>query len=175
MVSKHGSGFIEYVEKARTEMHRRAFLLCGDWFEADDLTQKTLMKLLLQWPHLNHEKGLGGYTRTVMVHTFISERRRVRWRREVPLDTTPEAPSVADDHRQLEDRLLLLDALSLLGARQRAVIVLRYLEDLTVGEAADVLGCSTSTVRSQTSRGLVALRALLRTERHFQGDGRTEG
>ncbi|WP_067460651.1 SigE family RNA polymerase sigma factor [Actinomadura macra] len=178
MTSQHDSGFVEYVEEARTELRRRAFLLCGDWFEADDLTQKTLMNLLRRWPHLDHDGELGSYTRTVLVHTFVSERRRARWSREIPSDHSPEAPSSADDQQQLENRIVLLDALSSLGDRQRAVIVLRYLEDLTVGEAADALGCSQSTVRSQTTRGLAALRKRLWPDQHRQGGGtrgRTSG
>jgi RNA polymerase sigma-70 factor (sigma-E family) len=159
-VERHlDDGFSEYVKQARSELRRRAFLLCGDWFEADDLTQKTLLKVLHQWPHLDNRERLGGFTRTVMVRVYLSDRRAARWTREVladhRLEPEPIDPADSDDH------LLLSFALARLGRRQRATIVLRYWEHLTVRETAEALGCSPATVRSQTSRALATLRFLL--------------
>ncbi|MBT2212087.1 sigma-70 family RNA polymerase sigma factor [Actinomadura sp. NEAU-AAG5] len=161
-------GFSTYVKQVRPELRRRAFLLCGDWFEADDLTQKTLVKVFLQWPRLDNREKLTGFTRTVMVHIYISERRAARWTREVLADRDPE-PAPCDQHPF--DHQPLLSALDRLAHRQRATIVLRFWEQLSVREIADVLGCAPATVRSQTSRALATLRFLLRRDSPFRSDG----
>ncbi|TDB81361.1 SigE family RNA polymerase sigma factor [Actinomadura sp. KC216] len=155
-------GFSQYVKDVRSDLRRRAFLLCGDWFEADDLTQKTLVKVFLQWPHLDNRGTLTGFTRTVMIRIYISDRRAARWSREILVAHHPEPEAVERDH--FDDRLLLLSALDRLGHRQRAVIVLRYWEHLTVRETADALGCSPGTVRSQASRALSTLRTVLQRD-----------
>lgn len=162
-------GFSQYVKQVRPELRRRAFLLCGDWFEADDLTQKTLVKVFSQWPQLDNRRQLSGFTRTVMVRTYISDRRAARWSREVLTEHNPEPEPVDRDHF---DHWPLLSALDRLGHRQRTTIVLRYWEQLTVRETADALGCAPATVRSQTSRALATLRSLLRCDSpsHDAGD-----
>ncbi|WP_242910624.1 SigE family RNA polymerase sigma factor [Actinomadura terrae] len=161
-------GFSTYVRQVRPELRRRAFLLCGDWFEADDLTQQTLVKVFLQWPRLDNREKLTGFTRTVMVRTYISERRAARWTREILADRDPE-PATCDqgycDHQPL------LSALDRLAHRQRAAIVLRFWDQLSVREIADVLGCAPTTVRSQTSRALATLRSLLRRDSSSRGGG----
>jgi RNA polymerase sigma-70 factor (sigma-E family) len=153
--------FAGYVRKARSELRRRAFLLCGDWYNADDLVQNTLIKVHRRWNDLERRDELGAYTRTVMLRTFISDRRAHRWSREFVHDRLPEPDPVSDGQGHLGDRLLLQSALAQLAPRQRAAVVLRYWEDLSVEETARTLGCSSATIRSQASRALMTLRYLL--------------
>ncbi|MBB5919060.1 RNA polymerase sigma-70 factor (sigma-E family) [Actinoalloteichus hoggarensis] len=135
-----------------------ARLLCGDWHRAEDLTQTAFLKVYLAWPRLTSREHLGGYLRQVVVRTFVSEHRRL-WRRlEWLTDSTPERPAAAAPG---DDRIVLLDALATLPARQRAVLVLRYWHDLGINEAAAALGCTAGTVKSQTFKGLATLRARL--------------
>ncbi|MEU5882329.1 sigma-70 family RNA polymerase sigma factor [Spirillospora sp. NPDC047279] len=135
------------------------------------LTQKTLIKVFLAWPHLDHRKALTGFTRTVMVRAFISERRAARWSRELLVEHSPE-PEPSDTCQHGDDTQLLLEqALATLGPRQRAVVVLRHWELLTVSEVADTLSCSPTTVRSQTSRALTALRSWLGRSQRFRDAG----
>jgi RNA polymerase sigma-70 factor (sigma-E family) len=158
------SGFTDYVKAIRPDMRRQAYLLCGDWYEADDLVQQTLIKVLLRWQGLERRDELASYTRTVMVRTFISDHRAPRWSREYLFDQLPEPDPEHGDQEGLADRLLLLDVLARLTLRQRAAIVLLYWERLSADEVADILDCSVSTVRSQAFRALAKLRSLLRAE-----------
>lgn len=164
-----GSTFSQYVRQVRPELRRRAFRLCGDWYEADDLVQQTLIKMFRHWHALDHRGELSAYSRTVLVRTFLNEHRAPWKAREFLVDRLPEPDPEPDDQELLHDRFVLLDALARLGRRQRAVIVLRYWEHLSVEETADTLGCSTATVRSQSFRGLANLRSLLRYD-HGQSD-----
>ncbi|GAA2083035.1 SigE family RNA polymerase sigma factor [Actinomadura alba] len=158
------SGFTDFVKAIRPDMRRQAYLLCGDWYEADDLVQQTLIKVLLRWQGLDRRDELAGYTRTVLVRTFISDHRAPRWSREFPYDRLPEPDPEHGAQEGVADRLLLLDALARLTLRQRAAIVLLYWEHLSANEAADILDCSVSTVRSQAFRALARLRSILRAE-----------
>jgi RNA polymerase sigma-70 factor (sigma-E family) len=155
------SGFTQYVKAIQPDMRRQAYLLCGDWYEADDLVQQTLIKVLLRWETLDRRDELAAYTRTVLVRTFISDHRASRWSREFLADRLPEPDPLPDIQERLADRLLLLDAVARLGPRQRAAIILRFWEHLSAEEAAATLGCSETTIRSNTLRALVRLRSLL--------------
>jgi RNA polymerase sigma-70 factor (sigma-E family) len=154
-------GFAEYVKEARPAIRRSAFMLVGDWYEADDLVQRTLIALYRRWNRLDGHDHLGGYVRTVMVRLVISDRRRHRWSREQTQDSLPEPPPEPDATRQIADRQLLIAALAELPPRQRSAIVLRYWEDLSVEETARTMGCSAATVRSQTARAMAILRRIL--------------
>lgn len=141
-------------------LRNTAYLLCGDWHLAHDLTQTALTKLYLAWSRVHQRDGLDGYARKVLVRVFLDERRRP-WRRE-----RASAPGAAVFDRPVHDpavaeRLAVRAALAQVPARQRAALVLRYWLDLSVEQAAEELGCSPGTVKSQTSRGLVTLRAAL--------------
>ncbi|MGK5555176.1 SigE family RNA polymerase sigma factor [Actinomadura kijaniata] len=154
--------FSRYVTAIRSHLRHRAFLLCRDWHEADDLVQRTLIKIFLRWETLDRRDELSAYARTVMVRTFINHRATPGRSREFLTDQLPEPEPRPGGQEQVVDRILLLDKLAELGPRQRAVIVLRYWENLTVKETAEALSCSPATVRSQTFRALTNLRALLR-------------
>lgn len=123
-------------------MRATAFLLCGDWHRAEDLVQVAFSKLYLHWNQVTRHDALDPYVRQVLLRTFIDEGRRARWRRERPYDS---AVDVAAPHVPSDDRLVLMRALAEVPPRQRAVLVLRYWEDMSVEETAEALGCSAGT------------------------------
>lgn len=135
---------------------RTAYLLTGDHHEAEDLVQVTLAKLFPAWPRVRGLDEPDAYVRRALVNNNLS---RFRKRRVVQL-LTPRLPERAQEGgaARTEERSLLLEALGTLPPRQRAVVVLRYWEDLSEQQAADVLGCSPGNVKSQASRGLRKLR-----------------
>jgi len=147
--------YTEYV-LARLEWLRRvAYLLCQDWHGADDLVQATITKLFTHWGRARVVDNLDAYVRTILVRTFIAERRS-SWFRRVVLPGYHEDRPAAD--HDADARLDVREALATLPPRQRATLVLRFYCDLPVGQTADILGCSSGTVKSQTAKGLAALR-----------------
>jgi RNA polymerase sigma-70 factor (sigma-E family) len=137
-----------------------AYLLCGDWHRGDDLVQKVLETLYVHWQKACRADNIDAYVQTMLVNRFLEERRS-GWARRVRLgsaDAMPE-PSIVEPDPAL--RLDIRTALAALPARQRAVVVLRFLHDLSVEQTAEALGCGAGTVKSQTSRALAALRPLL--------------
>ncbi|GAA4901595.1 RNA polymerase sigma-70 factor (sigma-E family) [Stackebrandtia albiflava] len=145
--------FRDYVAARRESLHRMAYLLCGDWHRAEDAVQTSLVKLYAAWNRTRRETA-GAYVRRIITNTLIDDSRRGWFRRERVTLAPPESP-VETGH---DDRLTALSALSALPPRQRAVLVLRFWEDLSVVETARILRCSTGNVKSQTARGLEALR-----------------
>lgn len=152
--------FVEFATAARGTLRRTAYLLCGDWDLASDLVQEALVRVYVAWPRIERKGGLTAYARRCVVNLAHDHRRR---------RSSTERPS--EQHaldRVVEDRDVttseaLLAALRGLPPRQRACVVLRFLEDLSVEETARVLRCSPGTVKSQTSRAL----ATLRIDRHI--------
>ena len=149
--------FTEFVHASWPALYRTAYLLLGDHAEAEDLVQSALAKTYASWHRVRDLNAATGYARTTLVNTAASWFRRRSWRNERPSASLPDR---AHDH-DLTDRTLLVDALAQLPPRQRAAIVLRYYEDLSVAQTAVALGCSEGTVKSQTSDALTRLRALL--------------
>ena len=154
--------FTEFVLSIGPRLHLDAYRMCGDWHEAEDLTQMTLHKLYRRWDLLSRHDELAGYARQALLHTFCSEHRRPHWTREVSLAEVPDMRAVDD---LVEDRMTLADAMRRLGPRQRAVVILRFWADLSVEQTAAALGCSTGTVTSQTHRALLTLRHTLSRNR----------
>jgi len=141
-------------------LRNTAYLLCGDWHLAEDLTQTVFIKLYRSWRRIERHDTMDQFARKVLLRAYLDERRRP-WRREFP--TEPDAAGFesaghADDP---ESRLAIREAVLKLTHRHRAVLVLRFWEDLSVEQVAEILDCSTGTVKSQTSRGLASLRKLL--------------
>lgn len=151
------SAFRAYALSRRGSLRRTAYLMCGDWHQADDLVQTALTKLYVAWKRVRSEDQPDAYTRRILTRCYLDERRRP-WRREAPVEVLEEIPAAAT---HAEDTLDLRDALSRLPARQRATVVLRYWADASVTETADALGCSEGTVKSQTARAINTLRSLL--------------
>ncbi|MFC4150006.1 SigE family RNA polymerase sigma factor [Micromonospora mangrovi] len=145
---------------ARTPWLRRlAYRLCGQWTTADDLVQECLVALYRHWRKASTAESVDAYVRAMLVHAYLAERKRSWTRRVRPVaDVTapPVTPLAGAEHR-----VDLLAALTKLSRGQRAVLVLRYWEDLDVAQTAAALGCSTGTVKSQTSYAIAALRRLL--------------
>ncbi|MFC4506436.1 MULTISPECIES: SigE family RNA polymerase sigma factor [Streptomyces] len=148
--------FDEFARSRQAHLRRTAYLLCGDWHLAEDLTQTALAKLYAVWRRVRKDAP-DGYARKVLYRTFVDETRRRRWW-ERPRAYEYDATAPAHDP---ELRVTLLAALRQVPARSRAVLVLRFWEDQSVEATAAALGCSVGTVKSQTSRGLDALRRIL--------------
>ncbi|BCB77821.1 SigE family RNA polymerase sigma factor [Phytohabitans flavus] len=160
--------YVDYVTARIPALRRLAFLLAGDEHRADDLVQQTITKLYVKWRHARAADNLDGYVRTMLVRTYVDER-RLGWSRVRLFREAPEPP--AFQHDGIEDRQVVRAALRQVPRRQQAVLVLRFFYDLSVEDAAAMLGCSTGTVKSQTARGLATLRRLL-GERELVGYSR---
>ncbi|MGK5680529.1 SigE family RNA polymerase sigma factor [Actinoplanes sp. URMC 104] len=155
----------DYALFVRTRTHallRSAYLLTGDQHLAEDLVQEALARTHRAWQRLEKPENAEAYARKVMYHAQVSLWRRPKVAEVLPADYQPDHRRGADDHADAAvERLLLRRALLTLSAKQRAVIVLRFFEDRTEAEAAQLLGVSVSTVKTQTARALDRLRALL--------------
>ena len=157
------AAYREFVAARMAHLRRVAYLVCGDWHLAEDAVATALARLYLAWNRVRDADKIDAYARTMVVRAVVDEHRRP-WRREranyedaVALSNR----SVTDPTSQIDDRLMVREALSRLPRRRRAVLVLRFYEGLSVDETAEALGCSAGTVKSQTARGLAALRDLL--------------
>lgn len=142
-------------------VRRTAYLLCGDWHRAEDLTQTSFVKLFAAWPRLRDPAAAEAYLRRTLLRTYLDDNKR-GWRRERATATLPEPAAETDSP---DDRLVLLAALGRVAPRQRACLVLRFFDDLSVEATAEALGCTTGTVKSNTARGLESLRRLLGDDR----------
>jgi RNA polymerase sigma-70 factor (sigma-E family) len=155
--------FVAFVGRRAPQHLRAAVLLTGDWHAAEDLVQTCLVKLYRAWPRLDSGVDLDAYLRRMLVNTHRSWW-RARWRREAPVATVPDRAGEADGQDRHARAAVVRQALRALPARQRAVLVLRFYEDLPVAEVADLLGCSAGAVKTHTHRGIRRLRELLGQE-----------
>ena len=151
-------GYLDYVHGRVPALRRVAYLLSGNADQADDLVQETITKLYARWPRIAKVENVDAYVHTMLVRAFLDEKRRGWWRVHLR-GTPPDRPAAPDGSP--EERTVLRAALDRVPARQRAVLVLRFLCDRPVAEVAEMLGCSEGTVKSQTSHGLTALRKIL--------------
>jgi RNA polymerase sigma-70 factor (sigma-E family) len=149
--------FSALVHGCWTSLYRTAYLLVGDRGEAEDLVQTALAQTYASWHRIRDVNAAPGYARTILVNTATSWFRKKGWRNERPTETLPE-PGYEHDP---SDRPSMVAALAQLPARQRAVIVLRFYDDLSVAQTAHALGCTEGTVKSQTHDALARLRTLL--------------
>jgi RNA polymerase sigma-70 factor (sigma-E family) len=152
--------FADFVNADATRLLRVAYLLTGDREAAEDLLQDTLERVYVAWPRVDNPFA---YARTALVRRSANRWRDRLRRPEAPLAAAGDVAhdEGADAAERIAHRDQVTRALGRLGPRQRAVVVLRYLEDLSEAETAAVLGCSVGTVKSQTSRALVRLRAVI--------------
>ncbi|MFF0267667.1 SigE family RNA polymerase sigma factor [Kribbella sp. NPDC004536] len=162
-MSDRDAAFEAYFAARSDAMRGTAYLLCGDWHRAEDLVQQTFTKIYLVWRRIQRHEAMDSYTRQTLVRTFLSERRRGWFQHESV--GSPEFERVAPPSGHADERLVLLEALAKVPPRQRAVLVLRYWEDQSVEQTAELLDCSAGTVKSQAARGLATLRDLLEEER----------
>jgi len=155
--------FVEFVHTAWPSLYRTAVLLAGEHALAEDLVQTALAKTYVHWHRIRDHASARGYARRVLVNATNSWFRK-RSTAERPVDVVPDRLGGGDPAAAAPERIDLVAALADLSPRQRAVIVLRYYEDLSVAATAEQLRISTGTVKSQTSAALSRLRALLGDE-----------
>ncbi len=152
--------FVEFVHVRSPALYRIACLLVGDPVLAEDLLQQALVQLYARWAGLREPASAESYVRTTLVRSAISWPRRQAWKSETLMAELPAASS-AGGLAGIDERLVLLPLLRSLPARQRAVVVLRYYEDMSEEQIASVLGCSRGAVKSHASRAMGALRKAL--------------
>lgn len=161
MTSRDRDGeFTSFVRAHSERLHRYGYVLTGSSAEAEELVQETLVKVYLAWDRIQQDGSPFAYTRSAMARTHVS-----RWRtltRRAALEDRVELDRSRGKDRywqtEADDRDEMWRLLATLGPRQRAVVVLRYYEDLAERDIAHVLGCSVGTVKSQLSRALSTLR-----------------
>ena len=156
--------FERFVEGCAGELLRTGYLIVWDLEEAEDLVQETLLRVARRWPRVRRMDKPVAYARRILLNLAINDtKRRSRRRRELeppdraPLDVQADE-AAANVFEAFDARAELLGALAALPPRQRAVLVLRYFEDLSEAETAQTLNCSVGTVKSTASRGLSRLR-----------------
>lgn len=153
-------GFSEFVAGHTTALSRVAYLLTGDHQAAQDLLQSALTKAAYRWHKLSRYDRPDAYVRRTMYHEVVTSWRRRRRIAEYSAAEVPETPSTVDEADRADRRLVLERALVQLTPKQRAVLVIRFFEDRSEAEAAELLGCGIGTVKSQTHRALARLRAI---------------
>jgi RNA polymerase sigma-70 factor (sigma-E family) len=146
--------FNEFAQAEMPRLRRTAYLLCGEWHAAEDLTQITLTKRLLAWRRISKRENAHAYAHRTLVNAYLSQN-RTRKSGEIPVDTLPEQTSRPGT---TELRVVMLSALAALPPQARAVVVLRYWEDLSVDQVALAMRCSAGNVKSQSARALQKLR-----------------
>jgi RNA polymerase sigma-70 factor (sigma-E family) len=153
--------FREYFQVRREKVRRTAYVLCGDWHWADDLTQSAFIRLAVNWRKVRDKEALDAFVRTCLIRAYLSDVKRVWRRRERTVAEPPDLATLASTTDGATGRMTFAAALRQLPPRQRAVLVCRYYQDLDVAATAQTLGCSEGTVKSQSARGLAKLRELL--------------
>ena len=148
--------FIEFAAAHAAGLRRTAYLMCRDWHLAQDLTQTTLAKLYVAWGRLDWLDNPAAYAKKTLLRTYLDHQRR-RGSHETVIESVPDRG--VDDSPDL--RLTLLDALGRLSARDRAIVVLRYWEDLSIETVAELVGVTVSVVKTQSMRSLTKLREML--------------
>lgn len=150
----------DYVRGQWPALVRYATALCGNPTEGEELVQSALVRVALRWPFVRDKDNPDGYVRRAIVNGYLTTWRRVR-SRETLVDEVPETATTADGTAGVDEVMTVRRALAGLPPRQRAVLVLRYLEDRSEQETAELLGCSVGTVKSQASKALAKLRGAL--------------
>jgi RNA polymerase sigma-70 factor (sigma-E family) len=148
--------FVEFAHAGAERLRITAFMLCRDWHLAQDLTQTALTRLYLGWRRAVQADNLLAYAQKILLRAYLDHRRR--------RSSSEYAPGVLHEPAYLHNpelRLTMLDALGRLPARDRAIVVLRFFEDYSVEQVADVLEIPVAVVKSQTRRSLTKLRELL--------------
>lgn len=156
------TAFAVAVRSRERVLLRTAYALTGDWHAAQDLSQTALSRLFAHWP-LKDEGTVDAWLLRTLSRAWIDETRRPWWRRERSTDQLPEQ-QIGQDEGTGEHIAALFRVLDRLPPRQRACVILRYMDDLSIEQTADALGCSVGTVSSHTSRALSTLRAAIGTE-----------
>jgi RNA polymerase sigma-70 factor (sigma-E family) len=154
--------FHDFAAARAGQLFRIAYLVCGDWHEAEDLVQSTLAKLFVAWHRVQRTQSPDAYARRVLMNAYLSQRRLKRTT-ETPVAEPAELSAAGED---ADLRLTLLAALRKLPPRNRAVVVLRYVDDHSIESVAQALAISPAAVKSLNTRGLAQLRELLGADAH---------
>ena len=149
--------FADFAQTASPQLRRTAFLLCGNWHTAEDLVQTTLAKVFVSWRKIRRRDAVRAYAARTLVNSYLADKRSKR-NSEFLTDRFPERPV---EPPAPETRMVVLGVLATLPPRARAVVVLRYWEDLSVDQVAAALGCSPGNVKSLSAGALGKLRAVL--------------
>lgn len=148
--------YTEFVIARSDRLLRLAYLMTQDWAKAEDLLQAALIKAWRVWGRIDGNRE--AYVKKIITTTYFSWWRR-RWRDETPTDVLPDRADQRNAVADADRRDVLWRAIGRLPKRQRAVLVLRYFEDLTEAEIAECMGCSAGTVKSQAAKAMAKLRA----------------
>ena len=151
--------FVAFAQGARDRLRRTAYLLCGDWDRAADHVQDALIRVYVAWPRLTRAGREYAYARKALVSVVLDHARR-RSSTELVVEADVQRPDGLDVAELVSARETLLQVMAELPPRQRACVVLRYFDDLSVADTAKALGCSEGTVKSQTARALDRLRSV---------------
>jgi RNA polymerase sigma-70 factor (sigma-E family) len=157
VVADEPDGFRAYVAARQGELLRLARMLTANWASAQDLVQISLERVWPRWAQLSERGDPDAYVRRVLINAHLKQNRRL-WRAEVPHAVVPDVVSAGDAFDAADLRQTVQALLPTLPPRQRAVLVLRFYADLSEVTTAELLGCSVGTVKSQTAKGLRALR-----------------
>jgi RNA polymerase sigma-70 factor (sigma-E family) len=149
--------FTEYATARAGRLRDIAYLMCGDWHYAQDLTQQALTKLYLAWGRIHRVENLDAYARQVLLRELLTEKRRRR-STERPVVNVPDRASQADP---VDLRLTLVGALAKLAPNRRAVVILRYWDDHSVETVAEIMQLTPAAVKSLALRAVQELRELL--------------
>jgi len=152
--------FCEFVRARSWVLQRAAFLLTGDRYLAEDLVQEALARTHRSLRRLGDEGHYEAYARTALYHLHVRRWRRSRFAESLPGELADLAGPDSDHAGRSDLKISLHQALARLTPRQRAVLVLRFFEDRSEAEAADMLNCSVGTIKSQTSKALARLRVI---------------
>ena len=159
VIGNDDSSFEDFVAGSSARLFTMARLLTGgNRAEAEDLLQGAYERAYRRWGRISRRADPERYVRQILVNASIDRWRKIRRHPEIPLAVSGADPRTADTAAAAADRDLLIRGLAALPPRQRAVLVLRYFEDLSEAETATMLGCSVGTVKSQAARGLARLR-----------------
>jgi RNA polymerase sigma-70 factor (sigma-E family) len=150
--------YVDFFVARAPALRRAAYLMCGDWQIAEDLVQTTFVRLYVHWRRVRQETA-DAYARRILTNLFLTGRRTSH--REQVTQDLPEQPGRHDTNGEVDGRLDLAHALAGLTDRQRAIVALRYVDDLPVAEVAELLGIAEGTVKSHSARALQTLRAAL--------------
>jgi RNA polymerase sigma-70 factor (sigma-E family) len=162
------AAFAEFAAGAQASLLRTAVLLTGDRHTAEDLVQSALIRVYLRWGRSDSWDSPVAYARKTLVNLYATWRRR-SWHGEVPYAAPGDTGEQGDHAEHVVAHRQVVRALAALPRRQRAVLVLRFFEDMSVEEAAEVLGCSPGTVKSRTGRAIQRLRAANALDHDLEG------
>ena len=165
MSTTDGDDFTEFVEGSSARLFRTAYAVCGDYQLAEDALQAGLASAYVSWRRVRRADNPEAYVQRIVINQLFAWRRRKSARNEVPRDRLPDSCAVASHEDALVEVDEIWEAVQALPRRQRAVVVLRYVEDMSIDDTAKVLRIRPGTVKSQSSAAFAHLRQRLDSTR----------